>query len=72
MVMAPEVEREPAAQLALGQRAVRLQVLQGVQVSPTEASLAGQRGAHAVPLQAEPLQGSHDHIRFRSHHLTSV
>jgi hypothetical protein len=65
-------EREPVAEVPLGQRAVRLQVLERVQVGGADAGVAGQRGAHPVALQAEPLQAARQILCRWSRHLTPV
>jgi hypothetical protein len=56
-------QRQPLAEVPLGKRAVRLQVLERVQVRAADAGLAGQRGAHPVALQAEPLQAARQVVR---------
>jgi len=47
-------------------------VLERVQVGGADAGVAGQRGAHPVALQAEPLQAAGQIFCRWSRHLTSV
>jgi hypothetical protein len=63
---------QPLAEVPLGKRAVRLQVLERVQVGGADAGVAGQRGPHPVALQAEPLQGAGQVFCRLSRHLTPV
>ena len=65
-------QRQPLAEVPLGQRAVRLQVLERVQVGGADAGVAGQRGAHPVALQAEPLQAAGQIFCRWGRHLTLV
>jgi len=65
-------QRQPVAEVFLGERAVRLQVLKRIQVGGADAGVAGQRGAHPVALQAEPLQGAGEVLCRWGRHLTLV
>ena len=65
-------QRQPVAEVFLGERAVRLQVLERIQVGGANAGLAGQRRAHPVALQAEPLQAAGQVLCRWGHHLTLV
>jgi hypothetical protein len=65
-------QRQPVAEVLLGERAVRLQMLERIQVGRADAGAAGQRGAHPVALQAEPLQGAGQVFCRWSRHLTPV
>ena len=64
----PRGERQPVAELALGQRAVGLEVLERVEVGRADTGLAGECGAHAVSLEAEPLQAGGHQAWFRRRH----
>ena len=69
----PRGERQPLAELALGQRAVGFEVLERVEVGRADTGIAGERGAHAVSFEAEPLQAGGHQVWFRHRrHLTSV
>jgi len=65
-------QRQPLAEVPLGQRAVRLQVLKCVQIGGADAGVAGQRGPHLVAQQTEPLQAARQILCRWSRHLTPV
>ena len=62
-------EGQPLAEISLGERAVRLQVLERVQVGGADAGPPGHGGAHPVALQAELLQAARQVIGRWSRHL---
>ncbi len=62
-------QRQPLAQLALGQRPGGLEMFERVEISLAKAGAARERRAHTVPLKAEFLQAGGEIAACRRSHV---